>query len=178
MARIIYSLGEYAAIVENIREDTSRAAIDSMRKTRQRMDNALDSAAAKVGHLDRVGRATGYGRRAGAHVGHKSETGTLGLTLIVRATGPWQLRDNSRSGGNTAAHDIGPRPDANPRPLPPAKRYKPSLQMRSGDFATGVVHHPGSSRSPYWHNAVQSVQPTITKLFGDDWRRAIEKAVG
>jgi len=175
MARIIYSLSEYTTIVENIGTDVSRAAIDSMRKTRERVDGRLTSAERQVGLLSRVGRATGYGKRNGARLTHKMESRTL-TSLIVRARGPWPLIDNSVSGGPTKGHWIGPRHDRNPRPLPPARRMKPSLQMRGGDFASGPVWHDGSARRPLWHNTIQSVQPTIQKLFGDAWNEAIRRA--
>lgn len=182
MARIINSLDEYAIIVQHIGTQIDRAAIDSMRKTRARVDQRLTAARHELaggGHLSRVGRATGYGTRKGAFLSHTMESPTLANTLIVRAKGPWQLVDDSISGGPTAGHDIGPRHDRNPRPLTPAKRVSPSLEFRpGGEFSKSPVYHPGSVRRPVWRRFVRSIQPTIADLFGDDWRKAIAKAVG
>lgn len=182
MARIIRSLDEYVAIVEHIgTEVQSRAVVEGMRGTRTRLDGALKNAAASLGgSLSRVGGATGYGTRKGARLGHFFQNPNL-HTLIVRKRGPWQLVDNTVSGGPTAPHEI-PVDHGNKRPLPPAKKYQPSLQFRNGNFwieaNNGVRQHGGSPRRPAWANAIQSVQPTVRKLFGDEWRKAIARAVG
>jgi len=180
MARIIHSLSEFAIIVEHIGDEVQEGAVESMRKTRDRVDSALSRAESQIGHLDRVGGATGYGTRKGARVGHYFRNPNL-TTLIVKKRGPWQLVDNSVSGGPTKPHDI-PVDLGNQRPLPPAKKYAPSLQFRNGNFwrqaNNGVYHHDGSPRRPIWANFVQSVQPTITRLFGDNWNKKLREVIG
>lgn len=178
MARIIYSLDEYAVIVEHIGEEVTRGQIEEMRRTRKRVDTMLGHVeSGPYGHLSRLGRATGFGSRAGGHLRHRFQSSDL-LSVIVKAVGPWQIVDDVDS-RRTKPHDIGPRNDANPRPLKPAKKFAPSLRMvSSGDFAKGVVEHQGSARHPLWHNAFQAVQPQIRIAHGRAWQESIRKAVG
>lgn len=179
MARIIQSMSEFTVILQQIGTDVDRANIDSMRRTRERVDSKLKAVERQVGSLSRVGGPAGHGARRGARLSHTMRSETL-TDLIVRAKGPWPIVDNSVSPGRTKPHTIGPDNKRNPRPLPPAKGGipKPSLEFRGGGFVRGAVSHPGSARRPLWSNFIQSVQPTISKLFGDEWNQALRKAVG
>lgn len=179
--RIITSLDQYAVIVAKIGTEVTQGEVRAMRATRERMDKALKSAESKIGSggvMHRVGRATGEGTRAGGRASHVFQVPNL-TTVIVRARGVWPLADNSFGGGSTAAHEIGPRPDRNPRPIREGGKYRPSLKFQgSGELVTKSVTHPGSARRPLWRNFVQFVQPTISKLHRDEWNASLARAIG
>ena len=173
MARVHRNINSFeAAVIAGV----GRAVSDQqrqLRRTRLRALRALENAATRHGGtLSRVGRATGYGTRVGSRLG--VEDRNIGRSVVAfRATGAWQLVDNSTSDGPTKGHFIKPRNDKNPRPLPPATTVRPTMETRSGGFVRQPVWHPGSARRPYWRRAVQSVQPTIVAEHGRTFAESV-----
>jgi len=173
-------MGEFAAGLNGLNKTIRREQIRAMRKSGNRMDNALENARRRVpggGHLSRLGRATGHGTRQGATLG-VNKTVVTDAAIIWRAKGPWQIVDSSISGGPTAPHPIGPRPDVNARPLTPATRYFPSMEFRGGGFHRETYMHQGSPRVAAWAGAIQSTQPTITKIHRKAFYDAMIKTLG
>ena len=146
-------------------------------KSAARAQKAVRSAEVKLAGPDRTLSGSKGGGRSAIRLGHKLtksyRRGAAGFEL--RATGAWQIRDNSARGGNTAPHRIGPRGDRNPRPLGGAKGRSQALKFSGGGLdgefgahspmipkkGINSVGHPGSSRRPAWAGAIKSVQPRI-----------------
>lgn len=177
MARVIRNLNEYKFGLVAFDRGSANAQKTALRKSRTLADRRMGEAARKAGgNVHRLGRATGYGTRAGSKLGHKFvDNGPFSWT--VTATGAWQIVDSSVSGNErTKPHLIKPRPDVNKRPLPPASKYRPSFQFRDGGFGRGTVLHPGSARSAYWRNAIQAIQPKIINNHADAFKKAMDEA--
>ena len=173
MARVHRNINSFEAAVLAGLDRAVQDQRKQLSKSRQRTLRALQNAATRHGGtLSRVGRATGYGTRVGSKLGVDVERRSLGA-IVFKATGAWQLVDNSTSDGPTKPHWIGPRHDVNPRPLPPATTVRPTMETRSGGFVRRPVWHEGSARRPYWRRAVQSVQPTIVAEHGRTFAESV-----
>jgi hypothetical protein len=176
--RVIRNLDEFYVGLTGWAEETRGRQRLIKAQSKDRVQSALDNAARRLAGSDRVisrvGAAAGRGRRSGARIGAQI-VGDTPDSVMFKAIGAWQIRDNSISGGRTAPHTIGPRNDRNPRPLPPAKSISPSLEFRSGGFSKKAVAHDGSSRIPAWRNAVQSVQPRIIEAHERDFRDTLAR---
>lgn len=181
MAKVLRSLDEFRVGLAAIATQNARQQRIALRRSRTRLDTALGFAAKRLagsdGRLSRVGGPAGYGRRTGGKLSVTiTETGDL--TLVARAGGPWSIRDSSVTNRRTNGHSIGPNNGRNPRPLPPATIFRPSLEFRGGGFTQNEVSHPGSARIPAWRNAIQSVQPPIIDTHQRAFEEAIATAIG
>lgn len=171
--KVIRSLDEFAAqfiIFGNQSRGKQRLALA---QSTDRVERALNNAAARLAGGDRI--LSGVGRN-----GAKLSVRTLPsfgdqdyMRVVFRKEGPWQIRDSSITGGNTRPRFSTPRNDKNPRPLPPGRKFMPSLKTKDGryfsNFNTGSGPYVNVSlgtgaRIPAWRNAVQSVQPVVIDL--------------
>ena len=172
------SLDEFAVKLQKFTVGMERGQVDAAKASKVRVEAAIKRAATQLAgpdaRLSRVGGAAGRGKRRGGRLGHKAESHDL-WTTEFRALGPWAIRDNTVSGGDTAAHIITPRPDKNKRPLDPATKNIPTMLTRDGDFVRGVIAHGGSTRTNAWHRQMESVAPVVTKLKFQAFRDSLTK---
>lgn len=184
--RVIRNLHEYAAKLIVYDKATRGAQRLAVAKSTDRVDRALDQAAVRLGGGDRS--ISGVGRN-GAKLDHLTTTpiNSADQTVVVfRKKGPWQLRDNTRTGGDTQERNITPNLKRSPRPIAPAKRFMPSLRTSDGTFFTNnsrsgpyvVVSAGRGKRLPAWANAIQSVQPRVIDLHTEAFDKAAKETFG
>jgi hypothetical protein len=175
MAQRVYrNLSGFEAALVRFSKSAQSTQERALRRSVQRVDDALDRAAVRIGGSDR--RISGVGRN-GAGVGHdtiRSAETQFTKRVLFRKTGPWQLRDNTMSSGPTAVRILTPNLRRSPRPIDPAKKFMPSLRTRDGQFYSNFSRSPSGPfikvnagvgpRSPHWRNAIQSVQPRVIEL--------------
>ena len=167
-------------VVYNTRMRTQQR--EAVRKSTERVDRALDHAAARLTKKRGVLKGVGKG---GATLSHRTRpsaaTGENTVRVVFSKQGPWQLRDSSVRGGPTRPHILKPNFKKSPRPMDPAKQWMPSMKSRQGEFYTNynkglgpflAIEHPGSKREPAWANAIESVMPVVIKLHSDAFRVA------
>jgi hypothetical protein len=172
--RVYTNLDNFAAALVRFGAASQRTQERALRQSIARVDAALDNAARQVGGGDQV--ISGVGK-SGARVSHttvRAEQSPDFKRVFFRKKGPWQIRDSSISGGDTKRRVASPNLRRSPRPMPPARKFMPSLRTRDGQFFSNFNRSPdgpfvkvnlGSGpRRPYWRNAVQSVQPRVVEL--------------
>ena len=139
---------------------------------------------------------SGVGRN-GAKVGasYKATKDTFG---IVRATGPWTIRDSSVSGGPVRPHLITSRYGGGSR-ASRARRLGGTARTRRTEAFLGIgpsygkgrgvggainifgenrkeskgwrlyARHPGAPRRPYWVQGINTVTPSLGKVIHANW---------
>lgn len=167
------SMDEFRAKVGRYAQTVTQRQVEALERSAdfvgRNLANASRDAAGADRRLSRAGPAAGPGQRKGYFLGYIREQKDP-LIVEFRKSGPWQFVDNSAGGGPTAPHTIGPRPDANKRPIPPSRRtapsgrHAPALKFRSGGFSKSPVEHPGSARFPFWNRALYTGRSTVIEL--------------
>lgn len=184
--KAIRNLNEYAAKLVLYGKATRGQQRLAVARSTARMDQALDQAAVRLGGGDST--ISGVGKSGGKldHLTTRPIDGPDQWVTVFRKKGPWQIRDNTRTGGDTAVRMVSPNLRRSPRPIDPAKKYMPSLLTRNGQFmsnfsVTGpyiVVNAGRGRRLPAWRNAVQSTQPRIVDLHTEAFDRAAKETFG
>lgn len=186
--RGVSSLEEFATKLTSYRNLQSETQIRQLQEADKRFQRELIRASREAAGSDRVlsgvGAAVGFETRKGAPLGYnRVREGRMAIKF--NKTGPWQFRDSTMGGGDTNGHWIGPRPDMNPRPLPPARKYRPTLRVRKGGGRAhfgggshptgtflgqgGAVFHPGSFRRPYWRDAVNRASVATVQVMRSEF---------
>lgn len=134
------------------------------------------------------GVLSGVGK-SGARVGvsARPKTATFG---IVRATGPWQIRDSSVSGGPVKPHIITSKKGGGSRRSRGRRLHFPDGGIGPisgrGSGVGGAINvlgetskdsegwrlyarHPGAPRRAYWVNGITKVVPTLGKAIHNRW---------
>lgn len=184
--RIIRSLDEFALTLRRFGEANAAEQRRAVNKSEERTRSAMRSASIRLGGGDR--KISGVGKSGGflAFTITRQNDGREALGFTVKPGGPWSIRDNSVSGGDTAVRIVSPNLKRTPRTIPPRKMIKPSLKTKNGIFisnnvrgTTGpfVQHNAGAGRRiPAWKNAVRSLQPVIIEESAEAMRKAAIKA--
>jgi hypothetical protein len=86
--------------------------------------------------------------------------------LMVRATGPWGIRDSTDAGSNrTAAHRITPK-----------QKKILKFNVDGTTVYARVVNHPGSRRSNFWEQGRKEALNTVATRIPPDVSEAIVAA--
>lgn len=183
MARgVSLSLDEFAGKLYLYGKVASERQIKALESGKRQVYRVLIRASSEAAGgdrvLSRVGKATGFGTRKGSRLGFKMIEGSK-TSVTFKKIGAWQFVDNSVTPGPTKPHKIAPDPKRNRRPLPPAKKYQPTMRTATGFvgkdgpfLGQAPVMHGGGKRFPYWGRAIKSIQGKVVESHKDEFMKA------
>lgn len=128
-------------------------------------DTVVEAAKRATGGSMRLSNVGRNGSRLGARYDLK---GRANPTALVKATGAWQIRDSSLSGGPTSAHTI-------PKAVGPRGRARKRLLLPDGSIRRRV-EHPGSDRADYFAQAQLKMTRTVPTIMATRTVRTVLSA--
>lgn len=127
-------------------------------------DTVIEAARKATGGSMRLSNVGRNGSRLGARFDLK---GRANPTALVKATGAWQIRDSSLSGGPTADHEI---------PRPNRRGQRKALMLVPGETWRRRVHHSGSDRGDYFAAAQLKMTRTVPTIMATRTVRTVLSA--